>query len=111
MEGVEQGKGTEDIAASIEEFVDTQAKTRALRIARSEVISGYAEGSMAGYRQSGVVQSKQWLTAGDDGVDPECALNEEQRAILLEASFASGHYAPITHPNCRCVLQPVTDAH
>ena len=108
MEGVEQGKGAEDIAKAIEEFLDGNAPKRSLMIARAEVISGYAEGSLAGYRQSTVVKSKQWLTAGDERVDPECALNEEQGSIPLETAFASGHMAPITHPNCRCVLQPVT---
>lgn len=58
MEGVERGLGAEEIASLIEEFFDGQAKTRALRITRSEVISGYAEGSLAGYRQSSVVKQK-----------------------------------------------------
>ena len=53
------------------------------------------------------MKQKQWLTAGDERVDPECALNEEQGPVPLESPFASGHYAPITHPNCRCILQPV----
>ena len=83
------------------------APKRALMIARSEVISGYAEGSLAGYRQSPVVKQKQWLTAGDERVDPECELNAQQGAIAIETPFASGHLAPIVHPNCRCVLQPV----
>ena len=108
LEGVEPGKGAQDIADSIDGVFDQRAKTRALlRIARSEVITGYAQGSMTGYRQSGLVKSQQWLTAGDERVDPECALNEEQGPSPLESPFASGHYAPITHCNCRCVLQPV----
>jgi HK97 family phage portal protein len=105
--GVTEGLGAEDIAASIGEFFDTQSQWRALRIARSEVISGYAEGTLQGFRQSEVVERKQWLTAGDSAVDPECAMNEAQGAILLDLPFASGHLAPIVHPNCRCVLQPV----
>lgn len=108
MEGVEQGLGAEDIASNIEQFFTDQSRWRALRMARSEVITGYAEGSLAGYRQSGIVRTKSWLTAGDERVDPECALNEEQGPIPLDSPFASGHHAPIVHPNCRCVLQPVT---
>ncbi len=104
MQGVEQGQGAEEIATSIGAFFDGQSQWRALRIARSETISGYAEGTLAGYRQSGIVRTKRWLTAGDSRVDPECLLNEEQGAIPLESPFASGHRAPVTHPNCRCVL-------
>jgi len=46
--GGRQGLGAEDIAESIEEFMTGNAPKRALMIARSEVISGYAEGSLAG---------------------------------------------------------------
>lgn len=109
IHGVNEGQGAEEIAESIGEFFNSQSQWRALRIARSEVISGYAEGSLEGYRQSGIVTRKRWLTAGDSRVDPECALNEEQGAIPLDATFASGHSAPILHSNCRCVLQPVAD--
>jgi hypothetical protein len=35
-------------------------------------------------------------------------MNEEQGAVLLDLNFASGHHALPVHPNCRCVLQPVT---
>ena len=99
--------GAEDIAGSISEFFDTQTQWRALRIAHSEVISGYAEGTLEGFRQSDVVTRKQWLTAGDDRVEPECLMNEAQGPIPLDQPFASGRLAPIVHSNCRCVLQPV----
>jgi hypothetical protein len=75
IHGVNQELGADDLAKSIGEFFDEQTQWRALRIARSEVISGYAEGSLEGYRQSGIVKTKRWLTAGDERVDPECALN------------------------------------
>jgi HK97 family phage portal protein len=104
IQGVNDGKGADDIAESIGEFFDTQSQWRALRIARSEVISGYAEGTLEGYRQSGIVKRKRWLTAGDSRVDPECEMNEKQGAIPLDSLFASGHQAPIIHSNCRCVL-------
>lgn len=108
MQGVEQGKRADDIAGDIGEFFDQQGQWRALRIARTEVIAGYAEGSLEGYRQSGIVNMKQWLTAGDERVDPECLLNEEQGLVPINSGFASGVGAPPVHPNCRCVLQPVT---
>lgn len=76
-------------------------------IARTEVIASYAAGSLEGYRLSNTVKSKQWLTAGDERVDPECQLNADQGAVLLDLNFATGHQAPPVHPNGRCVLQPV----
>lgn len=106
MDAVAQGLGAKDIADVISGFFDDQAEWRALRIARTEVITGYAQGSLEGYRQSGVVKGKRWLTAGDDKVDDECLENEKQGIIGLEAMFINGGGAPPVHPNCRCVLQP-----
>lgn len=106
VSGVEQGLGAQDIADAISEFFDDQSEWRALRIARTEVISGYAQGSIEGYKQSGIVTGKEWLTAQDDRVDEECAMNESDGIISLDASFSSGDDAPPVHPNCRCVLQP-----
>jgi HK97 family phage portal protein len=104
--GVSEGRSINEIAEHIGEFFDEQSQWRALRIARTEVISGYAEGSIEGYRQSGVVKGKRWLTANDDRVDDECAENEADGAIGLESNFSTGHSAPPVHPNCRCTLQP-----
>ena len=53
--GIIKGLGAEDIASSITQFYEEQSQWRALRIARTEVIIGYAEASLEGYRQSGVV--------------------------------------------------------
>lgn len=108
MAGVEEGLGAEDIAGSIAEFFDKQSEWRALRIARTEVVSGYAQGTLEGARQSSVVTAKKWLTAGDDRVDEECAMNEQDGIVGLELPFSSGNDAPPVHPNCRCVLQLVT---
>jgi HK97 family phage portal protein len=104
IHGVEEGLGADDIAASIGEFFDTQSQWRALRIARTEVISAYAEGSMEGYRQAGIVKTKRWITAGDARVDPECQMNEEQGSIALNLNFTTGHDAPPVHANCRCTI-------
>lgn len=102
--GVENGDSTTDIAKSIEQFFDREGEWRALRIARTEVIKGYAEGSMEGMRQSGVVRAKRWLTANDDRVEEECMHNQADGEIGLEDAFSSGHSAPPVHPNCRCTL-------
>lgn len=106
LEGLQNNASPDDIAKTLEQFFDDQADWRALRIARTEVIAGYAEGSIEGWRQSGVVTTKRWLTAQDDKVDEECAMNEGDGPISLDATFSSGDSAPPTHPHCRCVLTP-----
>jgi HK97 family phage portal protein len=104
--GIADGSSVDDIAASIATFFD-QSDWRALRVARTEVIGSYAEGSLEGYRQSGVVQMKQWAIIDDDRVDDECVANSDQGPIPLDGIFESGVSAPPTHPNCRCSIQPV----
>ncbi len=106
LDGLKEGLGSEDIASNLSDFFDSQSSWRALRIARTEVIGGYAEGSIEGYRQSGVVSMKRWITAEDDKVDDSCSQNEADGPISLGASFSSGDDAPPLHPNCRCVIAP-----
>lgn len=107
MEGVEQGLGTNEIAENIRGFFDEQSDWRALRVARTEVMTGYGRGTYEGYRQSGVVTGKRWLTAGDASVCEICRGNEQQGVVPLEENFKSGDLTPVSHPNCRCVIQPV----
>lgn len=106
LAGLKEGLGSEDIASNLSDFFDSQSSWRALRIARTEVIGGYAEGSIEGYRQSGVVSMKRWITAEDDKVEDSCSQNEADGPISLNASFSSGDDAPPLHPNCRCVIAP-----
>jgi HK97 family phage portal protein len=106
--GVEAGKGAADIASAIAGYFDEGAGWKALRVARSEVVNGYAQGSKEGYKQSGVVQKKAWLTNGVDPC-PECEENADEGEIPLEQDFQSGDDVPGAHPNCRCVILPVVD--
>jgi HK97 family phage portal protein len=110
IDGIDNGLGSDEIARNLSEFFDSQSKWRAERIARTEVISSYGEGSLEGYRQSGRVKMKRWLTANDDRVDDECLANQDDGPIGLSASFSSGHAAPPVHPNCRCTLIPEVEA-
>lgn len=102
--GVEAGASIDEIAGSLGQFFDEQSQWRALRIARTEVLSSYAQGSLEGARQAGLGQ-KRWITAEDDRVDDECAMNAEAGWIDREQSFPSGHDAPTVHPNCRCDIE------
>ncbi len=105
MEGVEQGAGIDQIADAINDFFDKQSKWRALRIARTEVMSGYGWGSLEAARQSGIAEIKRWRTMGDDRVSVECQMNEDDGWIERESPFSSGAIVTPQHPNCRCSLE------
>lgn len=110
LEGVRGGFSNDEIAGFINDIERDIALTNAKRIARTEIVKAYAQGSIESYRQSGVVIGKEWLTAGDDRVDNDCFSNEADGVIPLNASFSTGEEAPPEHPNCRCVIRPVTSS-
>lgn len=105
-EGVDAGDSVDEIADSLKGFFDANADSKANTIARTEVIKGYAQGSLEGYKQSGNVIAKSWDALPD--ADDVCQGNVDDGEIPIEASFSSGDSAPPVHPNCRCVLIPIT---
>lgn len=107
-DGLTNGASIPEIRGSIIETFDSIQKTQAQRITRTEVLRASNQASLDAYRESGVVDGLQWLTAG--AVD-ECADYEGQVVALdgdfysSESEFADGY--PPLHPNCRCVVLPV----
>lgn len=90
------------------------SKERATVIARTETNRAASVGALAGYKASGVVEAKQWLTAEDDLVSEECQENGQagpggDGVLPLDADYPSGDEAPPVHPNCRCAIAPVVD--
>jgi len=105
---VEQGQSVDEIATTVSSFFDDQGDYRAERLARTETVDAYAQGNLEGYRQSGVVNGKEWLFDGGDCVSGICPDNVDDGVIALDDNFSSGDDAPPAHPNCECALQPVT---
>jgi SPP1 gp7 family putative phage head morphogenesis protein len=107
------GSSNDELATRI---ADSYAfsEERAMTIARTETQFAANTGAVNGYRASGVVDGKQWLTAEDDLVSEECQENGEagpnqDGVIGLDDEFPSGDDAPPVHPNCRCTIAPYID--
>ena len=66
--GVEGGWGIERIANQIVKEQGEIAKWRAMRIARTEVVSASNQGSFIGARDSGVEQKKVWVSTMDSKI-------------------------------------------
>jgi SPP1 gp7 family putative phage head morphogenesis protein len=96
--GVATGQHPRTVAAALQESLGT-SRSRALTIARTEMMRSYRGASLQTYRENAnVVQSWQWLAAA--GACAVCvALNGTIHE--LEDDFA-------THPRCRCSPVPVT---
>lgn len=105
-QALDEGWSMDELAANLADTYSFSAD-RAETIARTETAMADVNGSMIGWRASGQVGGKEWLTADDDLVSEDCAANGEQGEIPLNAVFQSGADAPPEHPNCRCDVAPV----
>lgn len=101
---IEEGMSNDDLAALLEENYSFSPE-RAEMIARTETAFADVAGNMAGYRESGVVESKRWIVGGDC-----CDLCQEMDGVVvgLDEDFPNGGGdGPPLHPNCRCDVSPV----
>lgn len=79
---------------------------RAHMIAVTEVTRAFAEGNMAAWRASGVIERRRWNTNNDELVCPVCGPLAD-KVTGLDTPFEGGITAPPAHPRCRCWLTPV----
>ena len=78
--------------------------TRRMRvIARTEILRTYNKANFSAYKESGLVEKVQWLTAGDDRVRPtHRAANGE--IVELGKKFSLGVIHPPHGVLCRCTM-------
>lgn len=103
-QGMIDGLGVVEIAKEMSDRIDTLTNTRALVIARTEIINAHAEGQLDSFEALGVEElgvKAEWSTAGDDRVCPECEGMEGEVFTIEEA-----HGLIPLHPNCRCTWIP-----
>ncbi|NRA57802.1 MAG: phage portal protein, partial [Phycisphaerales bacterium] len=95
------------------------------RIARTESNRMHSDGRLTGWRESGVVTRKRWLTRGDTRVAEPCLTIARQYAVAeVDKPFVPrgttiagftfnydprGLMAPPAKPNCRCTIIPEVD--
>lgn len=109
-DGIQEGKSVPEIRSQIVADFDLYEKNQAQLITRTEVLRASNMAAEDAYIQSGVVEAKQWLTAG---ATDECAKYEGQIVRLggnfygSDNEFQDGD--PPLHPNCRCVVLPVVE--
>lgn len=108
QEGVQAGEGSAELGRRLRRSFDEFTKPRAERIARTEVLNASNYATQEAYRQSEVVQKKEWLAALDERTSVECA-DLDGTVVPLSKSFPGGVDFPPLHPNCRCTIIPVID--
>ena len=86
------------------ELIPIFGAKRAELIASTEITNVYAQGTLAGYRESGVVKKIEWRTARDEMVCDICRPLHGTRTTL--AGTFNGYF-PSAHPRCRCWIAGV----
>lgn len=107
-DGIEGGLSVDQIRMNVTDDFSQYSKMQAERITRTEVLRTSTDATLDAYKQSGVVEGKQWLTAGavDECEDYDGQIETLDGSFYSDTSdFADGD--PPLHPNCRCVLLPV----
>lgn len=101
IEGLRSGRGVDPVARQIRDALGGNM-SRAMRIARTEVVSSYRNATLAHYRQHPeIIEGWVWLAAIQRNDPPPCpvCLAMHGTVFPLETPFGS-------HPACRCTAAP-----
>ena len=112
-EGVRQGESIPQLSNRVKEIFKSRRGWEAERIARTEVLLSSNWAALEAYRQSGVVEKKEWLATPDERTRPNhWAMNGE--VVGLKERFSNGLRYPgdmMAPPeeiiNCRCTTIPI----
>jgi len=134
-DGIANSETTFELRARIENTLGFASTRRADNIARTESARAQTYADISAWKQSGVVEGKQWYTAQDERVCPYCSdmdgleigltrnyFNKGDKLEVdyttnagkettgtLKFSYDSVKGAPL-HASCRCVLIPILRA-
>ncbi len=112
-QGMSEGKGTRDIARSLNKKIDTIGKNRGATLARTEIVRAYHQATIQEYENwgsVGVTVLAEWVTAGDARVCERCNAIATRKTKLGNGVYTLSQALPMipVHPNCRCVCLPLS---
>lgn len=110
---------SEEIAQQIDKAFNDFTLTRSRQIARTTITTSANQASIEARDESGVVSGKEWYTARDERVCPQCwpmqgkvlglkdnYFNKWDEYNKLKLDYQDVKW-PALHPSCRCTLLPV----
>ncbi len=112
-EGVKKGESIPELKKRVSSLFTDMAVYRSERIARTETILASNFSTEEAYKESGVVEAKEWLATRDERTDDECIALDGKIVKLGGKFFRDGYFSgetPPIHVNCRCTLIPVISA-
>lgn len=105
--GLEEGKTNIEIADEIESSIKNISNTRALRIARTEIVKSHTIAQTETMIQAGI-EEYNYITSNDRKVSKICKHNQgaKGREKIYKTELAGTPQNPLpvinSHPNCRC---------
>lgn len=103
-DGITNGEGVKELSDRVKATYDKYPEYRLELIARTESTNANNEGFLDAYKQSDLVQGKEWIATIDD-VTREEHLELNGEIVELNKTFSNGLEYPQEY-NCRCVLAP-----
>ena len=112
-QGQENGESIPNLCDRINQYFDDTESSRVKTICRTEVIGASNNATLLGYKQSGVVDNKQWLATEDARTRPTHAEADGQVVGIDEKFIVGGEEmdcpgdmdaSPENVCNCRCTL-------
>jgi hypothetical protein len=97
-QAVEEGWSSKQLSQALQENFGF-SEGRSDMIARTEIGQADVEGNMMAYRESGLVEGKEWIMGSEHGEPDECDDNADAGVIPLDEAFPSGDMNPLAHPN------------
>jgi hypothetical protein len=102
---IENGSST-DVLAQVLEASYAFSPERAEMVARTELARADVAGNLISYRDSGVVEGKEWALGSEHGDEDECDEAAALGVVALDSDFG-GAGDPPAHPGCVCDILPV----
>jgi len=102
-DGYMKGESIRDLANRIKGVFEGLTEARSKMIARTTLVKAANQGRVEAYKDSGVVQKLEWITAKDNRVCKEHCKKLDGKVFGIKDAPR-----PVidTHPNCRCMLIP-----
>lgn len=117
--GIADGEGIAKLTKRVERVFDVATRSRALSIARTETSRAVNFATVEAYKQSEVVEGKEWLTALDERTCERCEAMDGKKIGLddnffdKDDSFMGIKFdydevaQPPLHVSCRCTTVPI----
>ena len=104
-EGIEAGEGITALMDRVESVYEAFPSYRSELVARTEATAANNEGILESFKQSDVVNGKEWINSGDARVrvEHQDGVGVGGEIVKVGEKFSNGLQYP-SEPNCRCVL-------